>query len=378
MSPGWRVWEGYRGRLFRRDHVNGVPVLRTYVYVPRDPRHVLKRVLYDTSFGLSALLGGAVLGGCDLVVAVSPPLQAGLAGWLLSRLRNAPLFVHLQDLVPDAALATGLMGENGRALRAARWLEGFIYRQAAAIGVISEGFRENLRGKGVPPSKVHLLPNSIDLDFMRSCPPDAGIRAELGAGPGDFLVMYSGSIALKQGLEVLIEAAGHLQKEAAIKFAIVGDGPPLAELKARAERLGLRNLTFAPLQDRERLPEHLSAADALVVTQRRAITDAAFPGKLLYYMAAGRPIVASVSAESETGRFVAAHAVGVVAPPEDPAALVEAVRQLRTQGGGRLGRNGRQVVEACFDRREVLARFAERLQAVAEQGGRASGPATTG
>ena len=92
-----------------------------------------------------------------------------------------------------------------------------------------------------------------------------------------------------------------------------------------------------------------------------------FPSKLLYYMAAGRPILAAVSADSETGRFIAQNQVGVVVLPEDPQGLARAVHYLKQNPAEaeRLGRNGRRMVEEQFDRRQVLQRFADHLERLA-------------
>jgi colanic acid biosynthesis glycosyl transferase WcaI len=137
-------------------------------------------------------------------------------------------------------------------------------------------------------------------------------------------------------------------------------------LKARAEASGARNIMFLPLQPRELMPLQLSAADALVITQRRSISDVVFPGKLLYYMAAARPLVAAVSADSETGRFISEQKVGVVVPPEEPRALAEAIRRLQSDQSRleTLGANARRTVEEQFDRDKVLERFALRLESL--------------
>lgn len=366
MAPQWRVWEGYRGEWFRREVVNGVPILRTYLFVPKEPRRALHRVLFDSSFGCSSFIGTLRTGPCDLVVAISPPLQVGLTGWLVSRLKRAPLFVHIQDLVPDAAIATGMLAENSRPVRIARRLERFIYDHAASIGVICDGFRENLEAKGVPPSKIKLIPNHINLEFLRPLDRMGAFRSKWGIGQAEFLVMYSGSLGLKQGLETLVDAAERLRAEKDILFVIVGEGPPLNDLIARASQHQLSNVRFLPLQPREMLPEQLAAADVLVLTQKRAVTDTVFPGKLLYYMGAGRAILAAVSATSETGRFIAAHRVGVVTPPEDATALADAILSLHQSGTAQLGERGRAVVEQRFDRRIVLPAFVKHLRELAK------------
>jgi colanic acid biosynthesis glycosyl transferase WcaI len=368
MAPQWRIWDGYRGRRFMREIINGVPVLRTYLYVPAQPGKALKRILFDVSFAISALLGGVAVGGCDVIVAISPPLQLGITAWCLSLLRRAGLFVHLQDLVPDAAIAVGLLREKSLPVRIARALERFVYGRARGIGVICDGFARRLINKGVPPNKVSVLPNYIDLDFMCQFERNNGFRQQQGIQDGDFLVMYSGSVALKQGLETFVETAAKFSRDEGVVFYLVGEGPYLEALRKRAQQLRAPTLRFLPLQPREVLPAQLSAADALVITQKRAVTDVVFPGKLLYYMAAGRPIVAAVSLESETGRFVSGREVGLVVPPEEPQALAGAIRRLQQNPdeAGRLGRNGRRVVEEQFDRSVVLKRFAQHLESLAK------------
>jgi len=366
MAPGWTVWDGYRGTWFKREIVNGVPVLRTWAYVPRNPRKAINRIIFDTSFSLAAFVSGLLAGGrCDILVVISPPLQLGVSAWLLGLLRGCRFIFHIQDLVPDAAVATGALSE-GIPLKAARILEQFVYQRSASIGVICNGFSENLLAKSVPASKLILLPDYIDLKFMRPHPRDNGFRKMHGLAAEDFVVMYSGSVGGKQGLETFVDAAFDLRGRADIKFLLVGEGPYLPELKERADRMKISNLRFLPLQARDGLPEQLAAADVLAVTQKRAITDIVFPGKLLYYMAAGRPILASVSSESETGKFITSHQIGVVTAPEDSLALAGAVLQMRTQKVLEIGGRGRAVVEQYFDRNVVLPKFADHLEKLAK------------
>jgi colanic acid biosynthesis glycosyl transferase WcaI len=167
-------------------------------------------------------------------------------------------------------------------------------------------------------------------------------------------------------LTVLVDAAALLKNEKDIKLVIIGEGPPLADLKSRANELGLSNLVFLPFQPRETLPQQLGAADVLVIMQKRAVTDIVFPGKLLYYMAAERAIIAAVSPDSETGRFVSDNQVGVVTQPEDPKAMAEAILRMRQEGMANYGKKGRAMVESQFDSRVVLPSFANYLENLAK------------
>ncbi len=374
MAPQWRVWEGYRGRWFMREELGGVPVLRSFLYVPADPKRTLNRILFDCSFAFSALLGGIFQGPADLVIAVSPPLQLGVTAWLLGRIKRAPFFLHVQDLVPDAAIATGRLSQGGLAVRLARSMERFVYRRSVGIGVICEGFKRNLVSRNnVPAEKIQVLPNSVDLEFIGIESRDNGFRIDNGLGADEFLVMYSGSIALKHGLTTFVDAAVEFAPEEGVVFSLVGEGLCKDELEARARERRIGSLRVLPLQPRESLSAQLGAADVLVITQQKAVGDVVFPGKLLYYMAAGRPILAAVSADSETGRFVREQQVGLAVEPENPGALARAVRFLKDNPSeaARMGRNGREVAERRFDRKVVLDVFRCHLESLGRHDPRA-------
>lgn len=368
MAPQWKIWDGYQGRLFMREKINSILILRTFLYMPSHPKKVSQRVLFDLTFTLSSLVMGIFAGPADLIIVISPPLQLGLTVWLLSLFKHIPFFFYIQDLVPDAAVVTGMMQEGSIAVRLARAIEKFVYRRAKGIGVISEGFISNLMAKGVPTDKVVLLPNSIDLQSMKMSQRNNGFRREQDISPDEFLVMYSGSVALKQGLHTFVEVASKFPQDERVGFYLIGEGPYLEDLKILAEKLKVTTLHFLPLQPREMLPVQLSAADVLVITQRQAVTDVVFPGKLLYYMAAARPILAAVSPDSETGRFIEQHQVGFVVTPEDPSALAIAVRHLHKNRleAEKLGINGRRVAEEFFDKEFVLKRFTGHLEKLAQ------------
>jgi len=355
-APHWRIWPEYRGRWYMSETIRQVKIFRTYIYVPSDPRSAFRRILFDLSFSVSAFIGSLRSGPYDLVVAISPPLQLGITGWLLSRWKRVPFLLHIQDMVAEAAVAAGTLSARSMPVRIARVLEKFLFKHSDGIGVICEGFKRAISEAGADLRKIHLLPNSIDLDFIQPCERTNEFRNRHGLCPADFVLMYSGSISSKQGLEILVEAAAFIQ-DPAIKIVIVGDGARLPEIRKRASDLTLTNVLFLPLQPRETLSAQLGAADLLVITQKPAVKDIVFPGKLLYYMAAQRPILAIVNPDSETGRFVTTERVGSVVPPDSPEAVAEAIVHLKTLRLTELGRNARCTAERYFDRKTVLPAF---------------------
>jgi len=357
--PHWMIDPAYRRtRPFRVERIKGVRVVRSPILLPGTGHKPFRRILFDSSLAVTSLMASAGIGAVDVVICVSPPLQLGVTAWLIARTRGASLVLHLQDLVPDAALSIGMMRE-GRAVRLARRLERFVYSRADRITAISQGFLDNLLGKGVPAEKLRLLPNWVEMTKFNGAS-DPAMRATLGAQNGETLVLHAGNMGAKQGLETVVDAAAALANEN-IVVVLVGDGSYRRELEARATQLGLTNLKFVPLQDD--FPATLAAADLLVLAQRSRLVDSVAPSKLLGYMAAGKPVVAAVNEVSEAGRIIREAQCGVVVPAEDPQALAAAVISLRRQPAllARLGEAGRAYASAHYDKAVILSAWSRLL-----------------
>jgi colanic acid biosynthesis glycosyl transferase WcaI len=355
--PHWAIDSEYsRKRPFLVESINSVRVIRSMTVLPGNRASTFRRILFDSLQAVTALLASVAIGRLDLVVCVSPPLQLGVTAWFVARSRGARLILQLQDIVPDAALSLGMMRE-GKALRLARWLERFVYARANVIPVISQGFVDNLVAKGVQGRKILVLPNWVDTDLFIAAR-DPRVRSALGAPNGETLVVHAGNMGAKQSLETVVNAAAELADEKVV-IALIGDGNNRAALEERVGRLGLKNLRFFPIQ--ADLPATLAAADVLVLAQRGKVVDSVAPSKLLSYMAAGKPIVASVHQLSEAGRMIRGAQCGVVVPPEDPAALAAALLELhrRPDNGQHFGEAARRHVADYHQRATVLGRWSQ-------------------
>ena len=370
MMPGWQVYPEYRGRLFMRERMGNIDIVRTWAYVPSRPSDRLmstwKRIAFDSSIAITALPATLNMHRPDIIVAVGPPLQIGLAALAMKRRWRAPLLYWLQDIVPDAAVSVGMM-RPGAALHIARSLERCVYEGADMIGIISEGFRQNLVSKGVPASKMLYLPNWADLSRFDAVP-ETGDRDCLGAEipPGHFVLMHSGSIGAKQCLENAVRAVKLLEGSGDVHLVIVGDGNRIDAIRAEVKSLRVPRVRFVPTTVGAPFIRLLRAADAHLINQGRNVVDALIPSKLLTYLPSGRPVIAAVHLDSEAARFVGKAACGVVVPPEDPAALANAVTQLkenadlRTQFGGA----GATYIRRNFDKRVCMARFRHELDSL--------------
>jgi glycosyltransferase involved in cell wall biosynthesis len=317
--PAWRLDPAYAGVKRVEEERSGVRVHRRAHAVPARQTAV-KRVLFE----VSVLRGGrdepAGMERPDAVFAQMPSLAGGVLGARLAERHGVPFVPIVQDLMGAAAAQSGIRG-GGLAAAAAGSVERYVLRRAALVGVIHESFVAKVAAMGVPEQRIRLVRNWSHVQSP-SRPRDE-MRARLGWRPGQAVLLHSGNMGLKQGLEVLVEAA-RLAPE--VRVVLMGDGNQREQLRALAG--GLPNLDFMPPAGDEEFADVLAAADVLVVTQRGSVRDMSLPSKLTSYFAAGRPVIAAVAADSGTAQEVANSGAGVVVPPESPGELLAAAAAL--------------------------------------------------
>ena len=357
--PEWRVWERYRDQVRDRAVINSVSILRIWHFVPRRPGSLLRRLLYDLSFTAGSFFAGLFAGKCDVIYCACPPPTLALSACLLAKLKGIPHVVKLTDLASDAALATGIMNDRGFVLGLARGLEHFVYRKAAAVVCLCQGFIDKLTERGIPPSKLHLISDWADTENVRPFEGVNAFRQRNDIQDGKFLVLHTGNMGKKQGLMTAVQAAQLSRNQPEVLWLLVGEGEERGLIEDEIRRLDLHNIRLLPLQPAEGLSEMYSAADVLLLSQKAAVKDAVIPSKLLTYMSAGRPIIAAANQQSEAARLVDHADCGLVVPPEDPGALVVAVSLLRQDSSLLIGRgsNGRTYALEHFTKRRILEKY---------------------
>ncbi len=323
--PQWRTASAFSGSGWRHAEEAGVTLTRCPIYVPSNPSG-LRRIIHLASFAASALpmaLKAALRGKAarpQLVVAIAPALLSVVTAWLAARIAGAKLWIHVQDFEVEAALATGLMREGTLPARLARWLETRLLRLGDRVSTISPQMCAKLVAKGIAPTRVFEMRNWADARFAHDPAGAIALRREWGLEQ-KVVALYSGNIARKQGIEVLVEAARLLQQRSDIAVVICGEGPNRAELERLAS--GLANVQLHDLQPAARMGAMLTMADLHLLPQIAGAADLVLPSKLTNMLASARPVIATT--EPGTGLFSEVEGCGVVTPPGDAAALALAI-----------------------------------------------------
>jgi colanic acid biosynthesis glycosyl transferase WcaI len=366
--PWWRVPEDYARRDYRHGRgdevINGVQVRRVRHFVPSPPVSGKARMRLDASYLRMWLQRVPLLRERpDVVVGVAPPF---LVGGLLLALRakfRVPVVYHVQDLQVDAALDLKML--PARLEGPLRWSERWQLERMDLVTACGRGMLPRLAAKGRLRLRPRHWPNWADVDTMRPWTDAEGANPERAGlhGSGDQVrVLYSGNLGRKQGLEVLVAAARQWADDDRLALTIAGSGAERAALETQV--VDLPGVAVQDLRPAERLRAVLAAADLHVIPQRREAADLVLPSKLLNILAVGRPVVVTAEPGTELAEVVTAAGAGLVVPPDDPAALAAAVRELASDPVRcrAMGVAGRYWVEHHLGGHAVLGRVERDLR----------------
>ncbi|HIF3478174.1 TPA: colanic acid biosynthesis fucosyltransferase WcaI [Salmonella enterica] len=357
--PQWKVGERYSAWRYRREEGEAT-VWRCPLYVPKQPS-TLKRLLHLGSFALSSFfpLMAQRRWKPDRIIGVVPTLFCTPGMRLLATLSGARTVLHIQDYEVDAMLGLGMAGKGkrGSVARLATAFERSALRNVDNVSTISRSMMNKAREKGVAAEKILFFPNWSEVARFQDVN-DADVtalRQQLGLPEGKKIVLYSGNIGEKQGLEKVIDAAERLRDRPLI-FAIVGQGGGKARLENMARERGLANIKFLPLQPYDALPALLKMGDCHLVVQKRGAADAVLPSKLTNILAVGGNAVITAEPHTELGQLCTRYpGIAVCVEPESTDALVDGISQALAMPKNNT--TAREYAERTLNKENVLRQF---------------------
>lgn len=362
--PQWKVFPRYRGLRFRRAIENGVRIVRLPHYVPAVPGGI-RRMLYLGSFAFLALMvvcAIIVRRRPDAVVAIIPSTLAAIVVGLCARVFRLPLWVHVQDLEAELAIATGLIGRSPWLTAVARRVQRLALH-SDRLSSISPAMCRHLATTQHPPSDIVEFRNWARPDVQPIDKPSP-FREEWQIKQRH-VALYSGNIAAKQGVEIIAETARLLAHRHDLLFVICGNGPRRQELADSVADCA--NVRLFDLQPAERLADLLGLASVHLLPQMAGAADLVLPSKLPNMLASGRPVVATVTPDTDLGRELGE--CGLIVPPHDAGAFADAIVRLLDDETLRdkCGRNAQARAAERWSKQAILEQFERELFAVVDR-----------
>lgn len=326
--PEWRIHDGYKKYWYSSSIENNFQIIRCPLYVPSNIT-IFKRIIHLASFSFSSFfaLFSMVLWKPDIIIHVTPTLFCSLNTLIFARITGAKSVMHIQDYEVDAMF--GLAQAKDRKIKKLIFkIEKKIYEKYDHISTISSGMIDRAMVKGIKKEKLILFPNWCELEHLSKASYNSNLLAKFNINTNKKIILYSGNIGEKQGLEIVIEAAKHLQKIESLHFVFVGDGAAKNNLVNLSKEHALSNVSFFPLQPYEILPDLLATASAHLVIQKSGVADMMLPSKLTNILAVGGNAIITADRKTTLGNLCYDFpGIASLCKPESCSDLVESIKK---------------------------------------------------
>lgn len=334
----------YQRKLWFREKIDGVNVLRTYEF-PAENTGIIKRLLNNISFIASALFALCLMQRFDVVIVSSPPFLGGIPGLFSKTIFKCKLVFDIRDLWPDSAIELGFVKE-GFLKKILLSLEKKYYYSSDKILTATADIRDHIISEGVPKDRVITLLNTVNTEFFS---PQKISRKDFGFKETDFIVAYTGNLGAAQGLENTIKSAEITKKYVKIKYLFVGEGEDKEKLIKLSKKLKLNNVIFWPEKPKEEIVKIINISDVgNIALAPQKIFQQAIPSKALEYFACAKPVVAAVS--GGLGKYIDNYEAGLKYDSSDPQNLANAILKLHLKPvlTKKMGQNARKLALDVF------------------------------
>jgi colanic acid biosynthesis glycosyl transferase WcaI len=308
----------------------GKPDLTIYrcpSYIPKDPTGK-QRAIQDFSYWLSKFLMIFKLiiskKKYDLIITVAPPFHLAYLGLIFRKLKGGKLLYHIQDMQIEAARDLKFFSRK-RILAGLFKVEYNILLGADYVSSISEGMIKKIKSK--VNRDIVFFPNWVDTGDYFPIPDRHLLKDKWGFHSNDIVLLYSGAVGVKQGLEGILVTAEQLQQQnhKHIKFVICSSGPYNELIIEQAKRKKLSNISFLSVQVKEIFNEFLNMADLHLVLQKANAGDLVMPSKLTTILAVGGASIITASKGTSLYDMVIEQDFGYIVEPGKHKLLTELI-----------------------------------------------------
>ena len=366
FSPNWKRWDGYRGQLSKSEEIKGVIVHRLTHFIPRNPGSLFQRVIMEGSFCFHSIIYFTLsnFNKFDLIVYVGAQPSIAFLCRIFSRILGIPYVVEINDIASQAASDVKIIKFNF-IFKLLSIFEFSAYNKASGAIVLCAAFKDTLIKHGYQnPELIKIIRSPVNLNIVQPKNPNGFLRSKLGIRQSEFIILHAGSMGLKQGLMNVINAAAILkEKRSDVKWVLIGDGETKKTIQSNIEKMFMQlDVFLMSFQDEKFLSDVFADSNILLLNQIKNMKDSVIPSKLLTYMAAGKPVLASINPESQGAEILEESQGGMIVEPENPNAMAQAVAWLLGRYAGdleQMGIRNREYAEKNFDQNKIVVEHSD-------------------
>lgn len=361
--PAWKINEKYKSRkFFLNENINGVNIFRYKQYVPKNPI-LTKRILHLIDFSFGTLINCFKIKKADVVLCIVPFIGSVLIGKMLSKVKGAKLWVHIQDFEFDAVSDSNLIKNKvnvGILFKTLFWIEKRLLKSADFLSTISNSMTFKLSHKVGNNKNQKLLPNWVDPNFIKP----NNFKRHKFLSSLKFKILYSGNIGEKQDWEFFIDFVKCLEPLKDIEVIVVGNGSKRVWLEEKL--LDLNNIYFYSPVKYSELSDLLCSADLHVLFQKNDVIDTVMPSKILAMMSSKRPSIITGNLKSEVATIINSSNAGKYFDKKDINQVVDFVKKIKEDDELKeiYGKSAREFVIKNFSKDMILNEFKNTLNLI--------------
>jgi len=354
--PKGIIYDNYKGKLYCREKLDGIDILRTWIYTSPKKTFIKRIMFYVTFMFFGAIIALLNWRRFDVIYVSSPPLFVGFIGLLIKKIFPKTKFIfEVRDLWPKSAIDIGEL-KNKTIINFSEKFENKLYQVSNKVIAVTEGINDYINN--IIPGKSVLIPNGVDLSLYET----------KGRTDEKFIIVYTGTLGLIHGLEIIIKAAKKLKEESDIIFQFIGDGPKKVELKKLAADYKLRNVDFIDSVPVDQIKTYLTSASVgISTTKKLELCKGTLPVKIFGYMACELPVLSSGWGESAI--LIDKSGAGLNSEPEKVDELVDRILWMKRNPDkiSQMGKKGRLYVEKNYNRKEQAKEIENLLKSIVKK-----------
>jgi len=325
--PKGKVFEGYTNKLYQKENIDGITVIRVWSYIAENNGFV-KRIIDYISYALTSFLFGLFI-KTDLIIATSPQFFTAISGRMLSIFKRVPWVMEVRDLWPDSIAAVGSMNKSSKPFKILKKIEHYLYLSASKIIVVTDSFKKYLIEKHqINQDKVGVFKNGVLVsNFKKPKPNDVLTLKESLGLKNKIIISYLGTHGLAHGLKFILESISKISNPD-LHFLFIGDGAEKENLIKYSKTLHSKNFTFLKSVTKSEIPLYIEISDfSLVNLKKSGEFKNVIPSKIFENIAMYKPILLGVEGESK--ELIDDYEVGVCFEPENKESFLNAIKDIQ-------------------------------------------------